>query len=627
MQHANFTQNFPNLTLLGHTPLFLCMSPKIFMTCLKVLCKCHLYYLSQLITPSGTHLISWTAYWTAYIAHLIDKRSHSLPHKWYLDIKATTTIPNSHDRLYDCYVCFPSTPPAIDLVPGVTTTPKNRHWLVTLDENDAPLFGKQLSVQPKKDICIIVHWISDCLSSPGDVICLHPCLGCDAHVSFPSANKYAAITPRCTFKISLLKSLILPTNCERIRQNTTEVVSSYSWADLCDTVILYYRRLNISPDFSLSPFSDSIDDGNSFRSPPLCDLTSLPSPVILPSGSHYRFYTDGSLINLGSPEVSMGWSWVQIIHDAGYLNSVATYAHGTIRNWPSSTRAEAAPIYAALSVSLADSTISIYTDSQAAIDGLRLCASSAYTNSHLYCKTTNFELWASIEHFIHAKRFMIYPVKVKGHDENYWNEFADSLTSSAHHSDDAFLLPVADYTSMHHIRLTYDDVVCESNPRRFLKLYYQATFMKDLLSLKRFQFTFYLCNRNDYVIDWKLTWFTLNFSPVHDASFQAHHASRHFTFKFKLFLDELPLLKRLKITRPDLYIDLLTCHSCCDRKEDLMHLILCSKCRLAMHQILQIYQNHLFFKLRKAGKLADTDPIPILRQLSSLSCWTIFSAN
>ncbi|GBB83928.1 hypothetical protein RclHR1_10590010 [Rhizophagus clarus] len=396
---------------------------------------------------------------------------------------------------------FPSTLSTLDLVPGVTTTQKNRYWLITLDENDAPLFGKQLSVQLKKDTCTIVYWISDCLSSLDDVIRLYLCLGCDAHIPFPSANKYTAVTPKCIFKISLLKSLILPTN-----------------------LTLYYKRLNIFPNFSSSSFSVSVNDGDSSWSSPLCDLTRLPSPVILLFGSHYRFYTDGSLINLGSPEVSV----------------------------------EVAAIYAALSISPADSTISIYTDSQAAID-------------------------ASIEHFIHVKRLTIYPVKVKGHDGNYWNEFADYLATSAHHSDDAILLPVADYTSTHN-------------------------------------FTFCLYNRDDYVIDWELTWFTLNFSPIHDASFRAHHASRYFAFKFKLFLDELPLLEKLKITRPDLYIDLLTCRLCRNRKEDLMHLILCSKRRTIMHQILQTYQNHLFSKLREAGELADTDPTPMLRRLSSLSC-------
>ncbi|GBB86688.1 hypothetical protein RclHR1_13070008 [Rhizophagus clarus] len=243
----------------------MCMSPHVFKACLKVLRKCHLYYLLQLITPSGSHLISWTVYRTAYIAQLADKRGHSLPHKWYLDIKANTTIPDSHDQLLDRYVCSPLT-----------------------------------------------------------------------------------------------------------------------------------------------------------------------------------------------PEVLMDWSWVQLIPDAGYLNSVATYAHGTIQNWPSSTRAEAAAIYAALSISPDESTISIYTDSQAAIDGLNLCASFSYTNSRLYYKSTNFELWASIESSIRLKLLTVFSVKVKGHDGNYWNEFADSLTNSAHHSDMAPLLPVVAYTSSHNVRLVYE---------------------------------------------------------------------------------------------------------------------------------------------------------------------------
>ncbi|GBB96498.1 hypothetical protein RclHR1_27690005 [Rhizophagus clarus] len=303
------------------------------------------------------------------------------------------------------------------------------------------------------------------------------------------------------------------------------------------------------------------------------------------------------------------------------------YAYDTIRNWPSSTQAEAAAIYAALSISLDDSTITIYTDSQAAVDSLSSCTSSSYSNSRLYYKTTNFELWASIERSIRTKHLMVLPVKVKGHDGNYWNEFADSLANSAHHSDTAPLLPAAAYTSSHNVRLVYDDVICESNPRRLFKLHFQATFLKDLLSLKRFQFVYCLTNKDDYVVDWELTWFALNFSPTHDASFQASHAARHYTFKFKLFLDDLPLLEKLKITRSDLYIDLFTCHSCRNRMEDLMHLILCSRRRSVMHQIFQSYQNHLFSKLHEAGEMADIDPTPMLRKLSSLFCWTISSSN
>ncbi|GBB98505.1 hypothetical protein RclHR1_32460002 [Rhizophagus clarus] len=104
LQHTQFSPTLPDLTLPGHTPLYSCMSPQVFKACLKVLRKRHLYYLSQLIAPSGSHLISWPAYRSAYIAQLEDKRGRSLPHKWYLDIKAHTTLPGSHDQLSDQYV-------------------------------------------------------------------------------------------------------------------------------------------------------------------------------------------------------------------------------------------------------------------------------------------------------------------------------------------------------------------------------------------------------------------------------------------------------------------------------------------------------------------------------------------
>ncbi|PKB93425.1 hypothetical protein RhiirA5_441314, partial [Rhizophagus irregularis] len=130
-----------------------------------------------------------------------------------------------------------------------------------------------------------------------------------------------------------------------------------------------------------------------------------------------------------------------------------------------------------------------------------------------------------------------------------------------------------------------------------------------------------------YVIDWDLTWFALNFKPSHDASFTPEHASRHLTFKFKLFLDDLPTLKKLKRTRPDLYMDELTCRSCIDRMEDLMHLFMCKRRRLPMQLILQSYQNHMISKILDAGKLADIDPTPFIAKLTSLSCWSFSSTN
>uniref|UniRef100_U9V4E4 RNase H type-1 domain-containing protein n=1 Tax=Rhizophagus irregularis (strain DAOM 181602 / DAOM 197198 / MUCL 43194) TaxID=747089 RepID=U9V4E4_RHIID len=234
------------------------------------------------------------------------------------------------------------------------------------------------------------------------------------------------------------------------------------------------------------------------------------SSVVLSSDSHYTFYTDGSLINLGTSDVSMGWGWVQIVKDSGFLNSIATYKRGIIHDWPSSSRAEAAAIYAALSASPANSVVHIYTDSQSSIEGLKHCFLSDYSNSRLYYKTTNFELWAIIQQLIVDKQLSVLPFKVKAHSNFYWNDFADSLANTAHTSDDAVLISRLDLAAVHDYIMIYDDVICESNPRHLFKQYHQMLYMKDLLALSRFRFISLLTDSSQYMVDWDLNMLTLS---------------------------------------------------------------------------------------------------------------------
>ncbi|CAB4417105.1 unnamed protein product [Rhizophagus irregularis] len=236
-------------------------------------------------------------------------------------------------------------------------------------------------------------------------------------------------------KISTLCSLVFPTDNERIRQTTTTITSPYTWADIEDVVRSYFNRLDIAPDFT-----------------PV-ESTSIISPAPAPSAAATA-------------------DLVQIVQDAGFYGSIASYAHGIIKDWPSSSRAEAAAVYAALTVTPPNSTIKIYTDSQTAIDRLRLYAFSSYTNSRIYYKTTNFELWAIIERLILSKCLNVIPIKVKAHSNNYWNDFADSLANTAYTSSSAILISGMDQASPYDFILVYDDVICESNSRRLFKQYY-----------------------------------------------------------------------------------------------------------------------------------------------------------
>ncbi|PKK56445.1 hypothetical protein RhiirC2_799990 [Rhizophagus irregularis] len=233
---------------------------------------------------------------------------------------------------------------------------------------------------------------------------------------------------------------------ERIRHDTTIITSPFTWVDLDETVRIYYGRLDIQPNFSQE---DVVTLPSSFLPPSLDSTTFLAfaaSPLATPPDNHYCFYTDSSLINLGTPDVSMGWSWVQVLDGA----------------------AKIAAIHAALTVTPPFSMVTIHTDSQSAIDGLHLCATFSYSNSRLYYKTTNFELWAIIEHLISSKSLSVTAVKVKGHSSNFYNDYTDSLANSAHTSSSAILLSDLDQVSPHDFVLKYDNILCESNPRRLL---------------------------------------------------------------------------------------------------------------------------------------------------------------
>ncbi|PKK55846.1 hypothetical protein RhiirC2_801341, partial [Rhizophagus irregularis] len=279
----------PDLTIPdGHTPLFDVMTPKIFISYFRRLRSLQLYYLSQFITPQGTHLITWNV----YLSNLsCQKGYHVLPHKWFNDIHQCATVPNSNSLLLDQF-SSDATSSNIDLVPAFGSSRKSMKWIVTLDEDGSPLFGKQLSKQQYS--CKIVHWTFDCVTRPNDVITLSPCPGCSKHVPVTHTKSNPTdVTSLCIIpKLFPLRSLLLPMTQERIRHDTTIITSPFTWADLDETVRLYYGRLDIQPNFLYidvvtlpSPsFLPSLDEAAS--------LAFAASPLATPPDNHYCFYTD-----------------------------------------------------------------------------------------------------------------------------------------------------------------------------------------------------------------------------------------------------------------------------------------------------------------------------------------------
>lgn len=156
----------------GHTPIYQCFTPEVFKTNLMRLRKYGLFYLSQLLTLQGTHLI----FWSVIYSHSVQKLGNARISKWYKDLSANVTSPNCPDLLLDQYMTtLPFSLAAKELTLCTPLVGHKKNWIVTLDADDHLLFSKQLQFQPVCSTCTIVHWISNCISCPSDLITLKLC--------------------------------------------------------------------------------------------------------------------------------------------------------------------------------------------------------------------------------------------------------------------------------------------------------------------------------------------------------------------------------------------------------------------------------------------------------------------
>ncbi|EXX60401.1 hypothetical protein RirG_180190 [Rhizophagus irregularis DAOM 197198w] len=80
----------------------------------------------------------------------------------------------------------------------------------------------------------------------------------------------------------------------------------FTWADIEDGVRFHYNRWDIAPDFSPINTIEAPVIPITIESSTVAIFAN--SPLIPSTDSHYTFFTDGSLINLRTPDVSIGWS-------------------------------------------------------------------------------------------------------------------------------------------------------------------------------------------------------------------------------------------------------------------------------------------------------------------------------
>ncbi|CAB5196262.1 unnamed protein product [Rhizophagus irregularis] len=152
----------------------------------------------------------------------------------------------------------------------------------------------------------------------------------------------------------------------------------------------------------------------------LCDINSA---LQRENNNIFQIYTDGSLdLNCRNSrgEVVMGAGW--IIKDQDLSFSCGVNYH------PSSTRPELLAIMTALLAVPNNAKVAIYTDSQAAIEGINRMLDASYRiNRRKFLKMNNYIILFAIYDFIKTKSLMLNLHKVCGHSGNRWNDMADEI--------------------------------------------------------------------------------------------------------------------------------------------------------------------------------------------------------
>ncbi|CAB5194394.1 unnamed protein product [Rhizophagus irregularis] len=137
----------------------------------------------------------------------------------------------------------------------------------------------------------------------------------------------------------------------------------------------------------------------------------------------FQIYTDGSLdLNCRNSrrEVVMGAGWIIKDHDLSFSCGINYH--------PSFTRPELLAIMTALLAVPNNAEVAIYTDSQAAIEGINRMLDASYRiNRRKFLKMNNYIILFTIYDLIKMKSLTFNLHKVRRHSGNRWNDMADEL--------------------------------------------------------------------------------------------------------------------------------------------------------------------------------------------------------
>jgi ribonuclease HI len=295
--------------------------------------------------------------------------------------------------------------------------------------------------------------------------------------------------------------------------------------------------------------------------------------------STLTFYTDGSLVNFGNPDIKLGFGW-HLVPSPFITQSIEFYAstHGS----PSSTKAEIMALLSALIVCPDSSTVTIYTDSQATIDGYNLnVIPNLFLTDRRRLKQHNFLLWSVVLEIVASLNLSVRLRKVKAHSNDAHNDHADNLAKLGC----AAPTLVVNYTrsSHHYAFVCWDSIPVEANIRKFINEANTSRIHDDWLNNR----TIPRMNSVADQIDWTATFKWIKYTEELTPTSQKQMSS--LLFKIQNLNRSLPTLEWLKVRQPHIYGPTWSCCLCNTQMETWDHVYTCFKNSQTLSDIVSLF--------------------------------------